>query len=92
MQKVWAALGNLGIVFFLLQNMDTLEKNLRQFFPRCLKICGQFGDWILPDHFRQIFEVGKFSILPKILHSGKILMLEKKSGTFGNFILLNTFR
>jgi hypothetical protein len=53
--------------------MDTLEKNLRQFFPRCLKICGQFGDWILPDHFRQILKVGKFSILPKILHSGKIL-------------------
>jgi hypothetical protein len=30
-------------------------------------------------------------ILPKNFHSGKILMLEKKSGSFGNCILPNNF-
>jgi len=56
-----------------------------------LKICGQFGDLILPDHFRQIFKVGKFSILPKILHSGKILMLENKIGQFLKFYFSQHF-
>jgi hypothetical protein len=54
------------------------------------KIWAVLEFYFLPDN-GQIIKGGKISILTKILHSGKFLMLEKKSGSSGNLIQSDHF-
>jgi hypothetical protein len=40
-------------------------------FPGCLKICGQFGNFMLPDDFGQIIKGGKISKFCTLVRSPK---------------------
>jgi hypothetical protein len=90
--KSLGSFGKLRNFFSSLQNMDTLGKKIKNFFPGCLKICGQFGIGFCPIISGRLYKGWK------ILNSAQNFALwknpdagKKKSGSFGNFISHNTF-